>query len=122
MRLSGAMEADQRVAVAAFVEEREVEVEGIPAIALRHHDRAGREHGGQDGRQPRTEPVCQPARGIEEDEIVLACGRGCAAEEPQRVLAADLGLGPQGPEVGLERAYGAWGRVDERGRVRATRE
>src|SRR3954454_17360721 len=90
MRLSGAMDADQRVAVAAFVEEGELEVDGFPAVALGDRGPSGREHGGQDGRQLAAESAGETVRGVEEDEIVLLAPRGRATQEAQRIRAPDL--------------------------------
>src|SRR3954471_23789035 len=47
MRGSGAMEADQGVAVAAFVVEGQGEAERRPSVALGHGHRPGRQHGGE---------------------------------------------------------------------------
>src|SRR4051794_41850029 len=51
MRLSGAMDADEGVAVAAFVGQGEVEGKGRPPVALGDDERAIRQHGGQRLRQ-----------------------------------------------------------------------
>src|SRR3954451_22245601 len=53
MRGSGAIDADQGVAVAAFVVERQVERQRRPSVALGHGHRAGRQHGGKGLRQRR---------------------------------------------------------------------
>src|SRR4051794_20028804 len=103
MRLSGAMDADQRVAVAAFVEEGERYVDRFPAVALGDHSPSGRDDGGQDGRQLPAESAGETVRGIEEDEIVLVARRRCAAGEAQRVAPAYDGRGPEAVEVGAQR-------------------
>jgi hypothetical protein len=51
------MEADQGVAVAAFVVEGEREGQRCPAVALGHHHRARCEHGGEGVRQRPSEAL-----------------------------------------------------------------
>src|SRR3954447_2647971 len=60
MRGSGAMDADQGVAVAAFVVQGQVERERRPSVALGHGHRPGRQDGGEGLRQPARERVRQP--------------------------------------------------------------
>src|SRR3954468_8637003 len=100
MRGSGAMDADEGVAVAAFVEYGEFELERGAAIALRDHRRSGRENGRQRGRQLSPEAPRQPVRRVEEDEIVLTSLPRCAAEESPGVRAAHLGLRAEGLQIG----------------------
>src|SRR3954470_6087305 len=100
MRLSGAMDADDGVAVAALVGRGQVEIERGPAIALGDHQPAGLQHGGQRLRQLAPEALRQPVGRIEEDEIVVAACPGCAAQEHARVGAPHLGVGPERREVG----------------------
>src|SRR5215510_289823 len=62
MRGSGAMDADKGVAVAAFVEYGEFELERSTAVALCHHRCRGRENGRQRGRQLTPEAPRLPVR------------------------------------------------------------
>src|SRR3954451_4472932 len=79
MRLSGAMDADDGVAIAALVGRGQVEVEHGPSISLGDRQPSGRQHGGQRLRQLAPEALRQPVGRIEEDEIVVAACPGCAA-------------------------------------------
>src|SRR5918999_4032251 len=94
MRGSGGMDADQRVAVAAFVFERQPEVQRGATIAFGDHRRARSQDCRQRCRQLAPEVPRQPVGRVEEHEIVLTRGRGCAAEEAASVGAADLRVGP----------------------------
>src|SRR3954454_16105172 len=82
MRGSGAMgvDADERVAVAAFVNEGQRELQRSPAIALDHHTTAAGqqrlERRGELSPQPRSAPV----GGIEEDQIVCVSAPECGSE------------------------------------------
>ena len=64
MRLSGVMDADQGVAVAAFVSEGQVERQRRPAVALSDDERGGRQHSWQRLRQlaPGATVVCESDR------------------------------------------------------------
>src|SRR4051794_41623495 len=59
MRLSGAMDADQGVAVAAFVSEGQVEWQRRPAVALADDERGRRQHTWQRLRQLAPEALRQ---------------------------------------------------------------
>src|SRR5215213_3594876 len=87
---SGGMEADQGVAVAAFVAEVG-EVQGCPPVALGDHDPAGGDHGGHGLPQRPAERRGLPVWRIKEDEIVLTAVLTCAPEELDGVAAHDLG-------------------------------
>src|SRR3954453_145067 len=100
MRLSGVMDADECVAVAALVGHREVEGQWRPAVALGDDERVVRQHGGQRLRQLALEARLQAVWRVEKDEIVLTSLPGCRAEEPHGVPAADLGGGSERLEVG----------------------
>src|SRR3954447_15285771 len=78
MRLSGTMDADHGLAVAALIGGGQVEVERGPAIALGDHVPAGRQYGGERLRQLAPEALRQPVGRIEEDEIVVAACPRCA--------------------------------------------
>src|SRR4051812_16595901 len=60
MRGSGAMDADEGVAVAAFVVEGQGEGERRPSVALGHGHRPGRQHGGEGLRQRGSEALRLP--------------------------------------------------------------
>src|SRR3954452_16758452 len=68
MRGSGAIDANEGVAVAAFVVERQVERQRRPSVALGHGHRAGRQHGGKGLRQGRREALREPVWGGEPAE------------------------------------------------------
>src|SRR5262245_58580637 len=89
MRLSGAMDAYQGVAVAAFVFQGEVEVERYPVIALGDHHRSFGQDGTERPRELGSEGRRQPIWRIEEDEIVVTSAAGCAAEEAAGLRADD---------------------------------
>src|SRR3954454_7683274 len=113
MRGSGGMgvDADERVAVAAFVREGQIERERSAAIALGHHPPAA----GQQRLERRGELSPQlrsaPVGGIEEDQIVCVSAAGCAAEArggrpgstpvPGRSASGGFEVRPQD-------RYGAW--------------
>ena len=75
MRLSGAMDADEGVAVAAFVFEREVEVQRYPAIALGDHRRPVGQHGYRGARRSRARgsPPADTADRGRQDRIDARC-------------------------------------------------
>src|SRR3954454_20303019 len=106
MRLSGTMDADDGVAVAALVGRGQVEVEHGPAIALGDRQTSGSQHGGQWLRQLAPEALRQPVGRIEEDEIVVAACPGCATQEHARVGPADIRLPAERLEVGPDGVHG----------------
>src|SRR5215212_963017 len=87
---SGGMEADQGVAVAAFVAEVG-EAQGCPPVALGDHHPAGGDHGGNGLPQLPAERRGLPVWRIQEDEIVLTVVLTCAAEEFEGVSTDDGG-------------------------------
>src|SRR4051794_38280576 len=122
MRLSGVMDADQGVAVAAFVSEGQVERQRRPAVALTDDERGGRQHSWQRLRQLAPEALRQAIWRVEKDEIVVASLPRCGAEEPQSVRAAHFGLAADRLEVGPHRRHGGRRGVHERRLRRAARE
>ena len=72
MRLSGVMDADEGVAVAAFVCEGQVERRAAPGGRSRRRRARRRQHGGQRLRQLAPEALRQAVWRVEEDEIVVA--------------------------------------------------
>jgi hypothetical protein len=119
------MDADQGVAVAAFVGQGErLERERGAAIALGHDARARGEDPGEQWRELASQPGRETVWRVEQDEIVFVAGVTCAAQERARVLAAQLRAlraDPERVEVGPDRARGGGRRVDERGGARAAR-
>src|SRR2546421_12907674 len=99
MGLSGAMEVDQGVAVAALVEQLKLQSERAPTIALGDDAGIGRQHRRERRRELPSEGARKAVWGIDEDEIVLTSGFPCTLEKTQRGLAHHLGLDPQGREV-----------------------
>src|SRR3954451_1316604 len=127
MRGSGGMavDADERVAVAAFVRQGQGELERGAAVALGHHPSAAGqqrlERRGELSPQPRSAPV----GGIEEDQIVCVSAGGCAAEGRAGRSGAHLGLRrdqPEGVEVGADRGPRAGVALDEQGARGAPRQ
>src|SRR5947208_13984112 len=99
MRLSGVMDADEGVAVAALVGHGEVEGQGRPAIALGDDERVVRQHGGQRLRQLAPEARRQAVWRVEKDEIVLTSLPGRRPEEPPGVRAPYPGLPRERPRA-----------------------
>ena len=94
MRGSGAIDADQCVAVAAFVVEGQVSVERRPSVALGHDHRPGRQHGGEGLRQRGREALRMTVWRVEEHQIVLGAAARCRVEEAQGVGAATSAVAP----------------------------
>src|ERR1700742_1746313 len=90
MRLSGVMNADQGVAVAALVEQRQFQLQCCPPIALCNDARARCEHRWQRLRKRTAEVAGGSVWGIEEDQIVLTRVIACLLEERGRPLTADV--------------------------------
>src|ERR1700683_5388648 len=95
MRLSGAMDGDQGVAVDGFcewLERREHQRQRCSSVALADDARAGRQH----RLERRPELFGEAARGavwgIYEHEIVMPSLNGCVAQERKHRLAAYLGV------------------------------
>src|SRR5687768_14433710 len=86
MRGSGVMgvDADERVAVAAFVREGQVELQRGPAVALRHHAAVGREQRRERRGELPPQLRCAPVRGVKEDEIVCVSPDRCVAQRAAR--------------------------------------
>src|SRR3954449_8875551 len=70
MRLSGAMDADDGVAVAALVFDGEIDLERRAAVALCDDRAPRRQHGLQGRRQVVSDGPGQPVWRIEEDQII----------------------------------------------------
>src|SRR5919112_890683 len=105
MRGSGVMgmNADERVAVAAFVRERQEELERGAAVALRHHAAAGREQRLERRGKLPPQRRCAPVGGIEKDQIVCVAALGCVPQGAARRTGVHAGLRlaePEGAEVG----------------------
>src|SRR5436190_11443215 len=112
MWLSGFMDADQRVAVAALLAHRQCQLERCAAVALARYPSPWRQHGRQQRRQVARQPGGPAVWRVEEDEIVLTPSHACIAKEGPGVLAADLGRvrrpkGLQVPGHGAHRRGGA---------------
>ena len=104
MRLSGAMDLDQRVAVAANIEQLELKLQRIAAVTLGDDASLGGEHRRQRRRELRRERARVTIWRIKEHEIVLRRATTCSLEEFQHRLAMDLGLDPEPREVASDRA------------------
>jgi hypothetical protein len=75
------MDQDQRVAVAALVEQFELELERAATIAFSDDAGTGGKHRGQRRRQLWSEAARAAIGRIDEDQIVLTRGTACALEE-----------------------------------------
>src|SRR3954470_17402107 len=127
MRGSGGMavDADERVAVAAFVRQGQGELQRGAAVALGHHPSAA----GQQRLERRGELSPQarsaPGGGVEEDQIVCVSAGGCAAEGRAGGSGVHLGrrrAQAEGVEVGADRGHRAGVALDEQGARRAPRQ
>ena len=87
MRLSSGMDLDQGVAVAALVEQRELQPERAAPVALCHYPRLGGKYRHQCRRQLPSEGARVAVWRVEEDQIVLTTVAKCGLEEPRRGLA-----------------------------------
>src|SRR5689334_854248 len=122
MRLSGAMDSDQCVAVTALVEQSQIELERRPPVALGHYPGAGNQNRSQRRRELRPEGARVTIWGIEEHEIVKTSVARCAPEVSEGVLAAHLGLGSERIQVAAQRGDGGARGVDENGVSGSTRK
>src|SRR5689334_18332147 len=89
-RLSGVMNADQGVAVAALVEQRQFQLQGCPPIALCNDACARCQYRWQRRRKRTAEVAGGLVWGIEEHEIVLTSVVTCLLEERRCTLTANL--------------------------------
>src|SRR3954453_23248519 len=127
MRGSGAMrvDADERVAVAPFVDQRQGELERGPAVALGHDaSAAGKQRLERRGELP-PQLRSAPVGGIEEDQIVCVSAGGCAAEGRTGGPWEYDGLRlrqPERGETGADDAGGAGVALDQQGAPSAARE
>src|SRR3954451_5143549 len=117
MRLSGVMDADEGVAVTAFVGHAEIEGQGRPPVALGDDERVVRQHGGQRLRQLAPEARRQAVWRGGKGEIVMTSLPGCRPEESHGVRAAYLAHAAEGLEVGTDGLDRGLRGVDE-GRLR----
>src|SRR5207248_2643953 len=86
MRLSGAMDSDQGVAIATLVEQRQVELERCPPVALGHYPCVGSENRSQRRRELSPKGARLAIWRIEEHEIVKTSAPRCASEVGEGVL------------------------------------
>src|SRR5690349_10218816 len=107
MRGSGVMgvDADERVAVAAFVRDREEQLERGAAVALRHHAAAGRKQRPERRGELPPQLRCAPVGGIQKDQIVCVAALGCVPQGAAGRTGVHAGLRlaqPEGPQVGAD--------------------
>src|SRR5919107_221825 len=102
MRGSGVMgvDADERVAVAAFVRQGQVERERIAAVALRDRAAPGRKQRPERRGELPPQLRCAPVRGIEEDQIVCVSALGCVPQRAARRPGVHDGLRLGQPQRG----------------------
>src|SRR4051794_34432222 len=127
MRGSGVMgvDADERVAVAAFVRERQEELDRGPAVALRHHAAAGRKQRPERRGELPPQLRCAPVRGIEEDEIVCVSAFRCVPQRRAGRPRVHAGLRlaqPERPQVGPDDGHRARVALDQHGAAGAPRQ
>src|ERR1700729_3146380 len=106
MRLSGAMDSDEGVAVAGLVEQRQIEFEGRAPIALGHYPGTGRQNRSQRCRELLPERARVPIWRIEEHQIVLTSVPTCPFEVRQRILTTNLRVHPDRRHVPPDRRHG----------------
>src|ERR1700722_9746546 len=97
------MYLNQRVAVAALVQQFQLEPKRGAPIALSDNASIGCEYRHQGRRQVAPESAGVAVRRVKEHQIVLTSGRACPAEECRRRLTADLGLHLKRRQVALDR-------------------
>src|SRR5438270_13237646 len=95
VRLSGGMDLNQGVAIAALVENRQLEPERATPVTLRHYPRVKGKYRRQCQRQLPSEGARVAVWRVEKDEIVLTRVARCGLEEPRRRPADHLRLDPQ---------------------------
>src|SRR4051812_15769104 len=127
MRGSGVMgvDADERVAVAAFVRDREEKLDRGAAVALRHHAAAGRKQRPERRGELPPQLRCAPVRGVDEDQIVCVSAGGCVAQRRARGPGLHAGLGlaqPERAQVGPDHGHRARIAVDQHGAPRPPRQ
>lgn len=115
MRLSGTMNADQRLPVGALVKQRELQLQRSVTVTLADDARLGAEHRRQNGGGLGAKGGDMTIRRIYEDKIVLAGRRSCTTEEPKRIAPAQLGIQAGGLQVAADRRLGRPGDVHQRG-------
>src|SRR5581483_11576792 len=119
MRLSSGMDLNQGVAVAALVEQGELQPKRAAPVALCHYPGVGRKYRHQCRRQLPSEGARVAVWRVEEDQIVLTTVAECRPEEPRRRLRHHLGLQAQRLQIVADRGHRGPRGVDERGLVRA---
>src|SRR5690349_17671264 len=100
------VDSDEGVAVAALVDEGELEDQRRPAVALGDHAAAGREDGGHQRGQLRSPFLRVTVWRVEEDEIVGGAAGACVAQYPARIVLYHLRVQPQRAEVRADRRDG----------------
>src|ERR1700684_891167 len=120
MRSVRSMDADQGVAVTAFVEQGKVEFQRGSPVALGDGPAIRAEQRRQRRRQLVSEIVPVAIWGVEKDQIVLPPGTKRPHAKVQRVLAGYLSLDPERGEVATDRLQGGASRVDHSRLVGAT--
>src|SRR5450755_1815229 len=116
MRLSGTMDSNQGVAVAALVDEREIELQGRPPVALADHAAPRRQDGGQRGGELGGQAAHTAVWGIEENQIVLLRASACRSEEGEGVAPVHPRVELEGSDVAPDRVNRGRRAVDQRRR------
>src|SRR5579884_672551 len=116
------MDSDQGVAVAAFVKQRQVELEWRAPVAFGYHASTGSNHCPDRGSQQTPEPGCVAVWRVQEHEIVLTAGLTCLPQERSNGLATQLGVDAERLKVAADRIGRGRRAVDERRRCGAAGE
>ena len=122
MRLSGAMDSDQGVAVAALVKQRQVELERRTPVALGDDPGTGRENRSQRCRELLPERARVAIWRIEEHQIVLTSVPACPFEVCPSRHAVHVGARPRAPRGCAGSPSRGRGGVHERRLSRPARE
>src|SRR5829696_4287289 len=124
MRGSGfiRVDSDQGVAVAALVDERQLELEWCAPVALTDDAPAWCEDGGHQRGEVRCPSLRVAVWRVEEDQIVGGATGVCVAQYPSGVVAYHPGVHAQGLEIGADRRDGGSRVVAQQGAARPTRE
>src|SRR6185437_507488 len=114
IRLSSGIYLDQGVAVAACIEQPELEPERASPVTLCHYPGVGRKYRRQCRRQLPSEGARVAVWRVEEDQIVFTTVAKCGLEEPRRRLGRHLGLDPQRLQITADRGHRGVRRVHQR--------
>src|SRR5215207_5323221 len=124
MRGSGfiRVDSDQGVAVAALVDERQLELEWCAPVALTDDAPAWCEDGGHQRGEVRCPSLRLAVWRVEEDQIVGGATGVCVAQYPPGVVAYHLRVHAQGVQIGPDGVHGGPRVVAQQRAARPARE